>query len=303
MREPLQNTFSWSFSRSRTFTECPRKYWFHYYGSWGGWERDADPEARELYRLKKLTGLHLIAGDTVHRAIERALQTFKQGVTPDIEALVGWCKSEMSQALKDSREELWRENPSQFVRLAEHEYGPQPTRDTLVKIARKVGGSLRNFFVSVAYGMIKESDPERWLPMETLDTFDFEGTEVFAVPDFALRREDFVYIFDWKTGRKNKGNEDQVVLYALFAEAKWGADPDKVRAAPVYLLEGGTYDPQAVTEEDRERVRGMMRDSIGAMRERLADAEANVARKEDYEPLPGRACRFCNFRAVCPHAQ
>ena len=67
---PLENNFSWSFSRHRTFHDCPRKYWFHYYGSWEGWSDDAPAEAQELYRLKNITGLHLLAGDVVHRAIE-----------------------------------------------------------------------------------------------------------------------------------------------------------------------------------------------------------------------------------------
>ncbi len=58
----LENTFSWSFSRHSTFEECPRKYWFNYYGAWGGWEYDAPAEARELYLLKKISNLHMLAG-------------------------------------------------------------------------------------------------------------------------------------------------------------------------------------------------------------------------------------------------
>lgn len=302
--EPLENTFSWSFSRSRTFAECPRKYWFHYYGAWAGWEDDATDEQKQLYLLKKITGLHLLAGDVVHRAIERALQTHRRGAQCDVEGLIGWCKGEMQRGFLESKQELWRDAPSRFTRLFEHEYGPPPGRPFLLKIASKVGTSVRNFFVSAAFGMIRESDPEQWLPMETLDTFDFEGTEVFAVPDFALRYGDGnVYIFDWKTGRKSKENKDQVVLYAMFAEAKWDADPDSVQAAPVYLLDGGDYDPPPVTAADRERVAGFMRESIAAMRERLADVEGNVALKENFEPTPGHLCRWCNFRGVCPHAR
>ena len=301
--KPLENTFSWSFSRSRTFLDCPRKYWFHYYGSWGGWDDDAPADARELYRLKKITGLHLIAGDVVHRAIEQALHSWKQGVEPDAEALVAWCKGEMSRSFKDSKAGYWKDSPHRFTRLFEHQYGPTPTRDTLLKIAKKVGDSVRNFFISTAWGLIRESNPGEWLTMETLDSFEFEGTKVFAVPDFATRYGDDVLIFDWKTGRRVKANKDQVVLYALFAEAKWGVEADTVKAAPVYLLTGGKFEPERVTREDRERVAETMRTSIAAMRDRLADVETNTARKEDYEATPGHLCRWCNFRGVCPHAR
>ncbi|MHC4223166.1 MAG: PD-(D/E)XK nuclease family protein [Planctomycetota bacterium] len=300
---PLENTFSWSFSRSRSFTDCPRKYWFHYYGSWGGWAPDAPAEARELYRLKQITGLHLIAGDTVHRAIERALQGLARGADPDAERAVAWCKSEMQRGLLESRDGLWMENPKRYTRLFEHQYGPAPTRETLARIATKVGTSMRNFFTSQSFGIIRETDPAQWLPMETLDSFQFEGTKVFAVPDFACREGGEVLLFDWKTGRRDARNTDQVVLYALFAAAKWGADPDKVRAAPVYLLDGGAFDASAATVEDRERVSTLMRTSIEAMRARLTDPERNVARKEDFEAAPGTICRWCNFRGVCPHAR
>jgi hypothetical protein len=300
---PLENTFSWSFSRRRSFGDCPRKYWFHYYGSWGGWAPDAPAEARELYRLKQLTGLHLLAGDVVHRVIERALRAWARGVKPDAENAVTWCKSEMQRSFTESREGLWTENPKRYARLFEHHYGPTPDRELLERIAAKVGTSVRNFFTSQAFGVIRESDPALWLPMETLDSFDFEGTKVFAVPDFACRRNDEVLLFDWKTGRRDERNRDQVVLYTLFAAAKWGADPDKVSGAPVYLLAGGDFEPIATSVEDRDRLGGIMRTSIAAMRERLADPERNLSRKEDFEATPGQVCRWCNFRGVCPHAR
>ncbi len=300
---PLENTFSWSFSRHRTFEDCPRKYWFHYYGSWGGWGADGSDEARELYLLKNITGLHLIAGDTVHRAIERALHDWARGTSPDAEKIVAWCKGEMQRGFRESQQEAWRENPKRYTRLFEHHYGPTPDRATLERIAQKVGTSVRTFVASRAFAVIRETDPDHWLPMETLDSFEFEGTKVYAVPDFACRHDGEVLLFDWKTGKVDRKNNDQVVLYGLFAAAKWGADPDKVRAAPVYLLDGGEFAPLPVTAADRARVAGLIRASIGSMRQRLADPAGNDARKERFEPTPGNVCRSCNFRGVCPEAR
>jgi len=185
----LENTFSWSFSRSRTFADCPRKYWYHYYGSWGGWDRDALEQARELYRLKNISGLHLIAGDVVHRAIERLLTAFANGETPQADSTLAWCKKEMQRSFVESRDDVARESPKRYTRLAEHEFGPKPNPETLQKIARKVGTSVRNFFTSRSFAIIREIHPEDWLPMETLDSFDFEGTKVYAVPDFAAKHD------------------------------------------------------------------------------------------------------------------
>ena len=98
---PLENEFSWSISRARTFKDCPRKYWFHYYGSWGGWEPDADPEARELYQhlsevlsgqgLEVMTGNRVIevrpAGVSKARAAATILA--RRGGAPDLIAAFG----------------------------------------------------------------------------------------------------------------------------------------------------------------------------------------------------------------------
>ena len=300
----LENEFSWSLSRARTFQDCPLKYWFHYYGSWGGWEPDAPPETREIYLLKNLTGLHLIAGDIVHRAVEKALRNFSQGKEEtDPERVVTWCKTEMQRAFKESQEGIWRERPKQYTRLFEHEYGQTPQRDFLVRIAKKVGSSVRNFFTSQAFAVIRETDTNEWLPMETLDTFQFETTKVYAVPDFACRHRGEVLLFDWKTGKPDKRNEDQLVLYALFAAARWGVDVDTVRGAPVYLLTGGAFEPRAVTPEDRARIADRTRASIAAMKERLVDPATNTAERKAFEATPGFACRYCNFRGVCPQAR
>ena len=300
---PLENTFSWSLSRRRTFQDCPLRYWFHYYGSWGGWEPEGPETARELYLLKNLTNLHLIAGDVVHRAIERVLTGIHRGVKPEAERTVAWCKSEMQSSYKESQEELWRNAPKQFTRLFEHHYGPRPDRAFLQKIATKIGTAIRTFFDSRSYSIIRETDPGQWLPMETLDSFEFEGTTVYAVPDFACRHDDEILIFDWKTGRPDKRNKDQLVLYSMFAAIKWDADPDKIRAAPVYLLNGGDFKPATPTAEDRERVTEQMRDSIHEMQGLLVDVPTNTAHRENFRATPGYVCRSCNFRGVCPDAR
>ena len=70
----LRNEFSWSFSRHQALRACARRYYFKHYKSWGGWERDGDPAAREIYRLSKLESRPTWQGSVVHRSIARSLQ-------------------------------------------------------------------------------------------------------------------------------------------------------------------------------------------------------------------------------------
>ncbi|OLC33761.1 MAG: hypothetical protein AUH81_13305 [Candidatus Rokubacteria bacterium 13_1_40CM_4_69_5] len=84
----LVNEFSWSRSRDGTFQDCRRKYFYHYYASWGGWEATASEEVRRLYILKQLMSRQQWAGRVVHDAIELALQGLRNGRTVPVEPFI-----------------------------------------------------------------------------------------------------------------------------------------------------------------------------------------------------------------------
>ena len=80
MGESFRNKFSWSVSRDDTFLNCPRQYYFNYYGYWGGWEIDAPDRVRRIYVLKKIKNRAMWAGQVVHDCIARSLQNISRGV-------------------------------------------------------------------------------------------------------------------------------------------------------------------------------------------------------------------------------
>ncbi len=59
------------------FDSCLRRYYFHYYLSWGGWERQAPRIAREAFRLKRLTSLPLWRGQLVHYIATKVLASLR----------------------------------------------------------------------------------------------------------------------------------------------------------------------------------------------------------------------------------
>src|SRR3989454_9175316 len=84
----LTNDFSWSRSRDNAFQECKRRYYYHYYGAWGGWDAAAPEEVRRLYVLKQLASRQQWAGRVVHDAIEMALHAFAQGRDIPVEPFI-----------------------------------------------------------------------------------------------------------------------------------------------------------------------------------------------------------------------
>lgn len=312
----LENVFTWSTSRDGAFQRCQRQYWWQYYGSWGGWDRGAPAEAREAYVLKNLSTRWAWVGTVVHGAIEALLRRHQQAAgdagelafekprlpSVDVEAEVEALTERMRAQFRESREGHYRARPKRAFGLVEHEYADAVPRAEWQAMNEKAREALRSFLVSDLFQRIRASDARRWLPIEHLGQFDFEGTPVWAVLDFALRTpEDAVEIYDWKTGAVDPvGNRPQLVCYALYVQAAHGVPPERVTTQLVYLGPKPETHAVHVGPSDIQEVMHTMRTSIGSMRMRLVDPARNVARKDDF-PLTDdlEKCRVCSFRRLC----
>ena len=84
-KKEFKNQFSWSFSRHNSFETCKRKYYYSYYGCWGGWDKNADEKIKMLYALNKMTSLPMLAGSIVHDEVERTLKILRYGRKADPE--------------------------------------------------------------------------------------------------------------------------------------------------------------------------------------------------------------------------
>jgi hypothetical protein len=296
----LVNEFSWSRSRDATFQDCRRKYYYHYYGAWGGWQADAAAEVRRLYVLKQLASRQMWAGRVVHDAIEMALHVYREGREVPVEPFIADVIERMRNEWRSSRAGRYREHP-RTPALFEHEYALDVKPDVWQALSRNVATCLRNFFRLPLLEAVRKTPPEHWSIEHWSKMFDFEGTPVWIAPDFGYWNADgMLTLVDWKTGASDaEATAFQLGCYALYAREVLGVEP-----AQVDLLEANLREP-AVTplgwDDGRlETIRDQLRLSIRAMRAYLADPAANAARIEDFERTEElRICRWCNFRAVC----
>jgi hypothetical protein len=296
----LANEFTWSRSRDSVFQECRRKYYYHYYGAWGGWEPDAPPEVRRLYLLKQLVSRQQWAGRVVHDAIELALQGFRHGRVVPVEPFIADVIERMRAEWRASRSGRYRDDPKSCA-LFEHEYGLELSREAWRAVGAHVAACLRNFFRLPLLAEIRRTPPEHWSIEHWSRVFDFEGTAVWVAPDFGFwTPEGRLGLVDWKTGTGQEGGAAfQLGCYALYAREVLGVEP-----AQVDLYEVNLREPRVVVHRwDDERLREVqeqLRLSIRAMKAYLADPVANVAVLTDFERTEDlRICRWCNFRAVC----
>lgn len=299
-RPPLENRFSWSKSRADIFGGCRRRYYLHYYAYWGGWEDTAPVRQRRLYVMRRLSSKEQWAGVAVHDAIARALVRLQRGRPFDLPRTVDETRMRMRAQWRGSRDGLYWRIRKGFG-LLEHEY-KDPVSDQAWKANWDlVERCLVGFARSAVLERIQRSDPARWKPIDRLDSFQLDGVDVWAAPDFAyLDADDHLEIIDWKTGAARDSDHLQLAGYTAFAEAKWGVPPERVRASLVYLARDEVADV-VVDPASVAHFREEARASMALMRSHLADPARNVARAEDTFERTTELwrCRACAFRREC----
>ena len=299
MRE-LANEFSWSRSRDGAFQECRRKYYYHYYGAWGGWEATAPEDVRRLYVLKQLASRHQWAGRTVHDAVEMALHAFRDGRNIPVEPFVRDVIERMRGEWRSSNAGRYRENPK-LLALFEHEYRVELKPEAWQALSRNVAACLRNFFTLPLVATIRKTAAEHWSIEHWSKMFAFEGTQVWMAPDFGFwTDEGRLALVDWKTGGSNpEGTAFQLGCYALYANEVLGVEPARVDLYEANLREP-LVTPLRWDDGRLEAVKEQLRLSVRSMKAYLVDPEANVAVMADFERTENlRICKWCNFRAVC----
>ena len=295
----IENKFSWSFSRHKMHSECPRKYYYHYYAFWGGWSPNADPFRKKLYCLRNMKNLPMWAGEIVHQTIKWILQAKKNKINIPLDKAHHYAESLIRTGWQQSLNKDWLNQPKEALNLFEHYY-QRPVSQEIIdkKLRTKVYPSLENFYDSGFLEDLARIPPEDYLIMEKLESFAFNGTTVYIVPDLAIR-SDFYYLYDWKTGTPSDDDILQLSAYALYAATKWNLAMDQVKIIPVYLsLKPTSF--AACRELETGRISEFIQTSIEEMKSRLTCAVSNQACVERFPKTASRhRCQTCFFQEVC----
>ena len=298
---------SWSRSRHDTLSICPRRYYYHYYGSWRGWDRDAsDAEARRAYLLKQLTGLRAELGRSLHRRAYEVGFRVAQGLEPPgLDELLDRTRGELNEVVLSSRDrEGFRHRPSRHPFLRSSWYGGGPSQEEIAETKDRMQRAHENLhghglWSAVDRGEVEVTylhDPD--VPPEP--AFDLDGVPVYAEPDLVLRRagDGDPVVVDWKSGRERGDDRWQLALAAVAVRESTGEAPRLGRVE--YLATGGSASVElegATLEEALRRAR----ESLSEMEGCLEDPAENRAKPKAAFPLTERrsACGWCGFYELC----
>lgn len=298
----LTNDFSWSYSRHVCFQTCLRRYYYTYYGAWGGWDETAPTRTRHLYMLKRLSTRQQWAGTHIHRAIERLLNT-PQPMPSSLleETLTQEILQDMRNEFRASRAKEYRRDPVHISGLLEHEYDVPVSTEEWRQIADRVAEGIRNFLNSPLWAEFFTLPPTSWLGIEKKDSFLLDGLHIFSVVDAIRQSENTLSIYDWKTGQADLENhKHQLGVYALYARHTWPQATLPIQAI-LYNPITGAQRTYSFGEEDLEETKEFIHDSADEMLFPLDDPKDNTAQEDAFDFTDDvSACKNCAFLRLCP---
>lgn len=301
MSPALRNDFSWSVSRDSTLQECPRKYYFSYYGSWGGWESDAPKRIREIYLLKQLKNRPLWIGEVVHQCISRSLTNLSRGIPVlTLEKILSITRDRMRQDFRHSKALRYRQNPKAYTGLFEHEYEMDVSDAEWKAAAGQVDRCLVNFYESEHFRRFTSLERTQFLEIERFSSFNLDNIKIHVRLDCAVEDGGRIIVWDWKTGKSSRsGFPLQLACYAWYAGGAFEVNPTQVLTRQFELYEGAMHE-QTLTPQSFDEFFSYIRGSIADMRGMLDDAGKNLASEESFAKVErANVCLRCNFLKVC----
>jgi hypothetical protein len=293
--------FSWSHARDRTYSECPRRAYYTYYGSHEGWLRDALPAVQRAYRLKKLTSLSMLLGQEIHARAREITEIVRAGgALPTLHDTIDRTRDGMNRVWRSSKDRgAFERRPSRHPMLIEV-YKGLPAAERFATLRGRIQLLSENLLHWPGWDEIAACGRDGVHLFDAIDPIDHGGHALYAAPDLAYGTDgDALTIQDWKCGGED-GVEAQLGVYAVYLRAR-GLGPH-FKGRVVNLLTPHDRDV-SLTEAVLEGAVRRIRDSTWDMRRYLEDMDVkrNVALPVitfPQEPAEDK-CRWCLFEELC----
>ncbi|WP_338596767.1 PD-(D/E)XK nuclease family protein [Clostridium baratii] len=299
---------SWSISRVKTIKSCLREYYYTYYGSHRGWDPEASYEQKYSWRLKKLTNIWLAFGDVIHKAIKNIIDFKKNNIDKeiDVDALKEFVRTNLNIIVKQSSRKdsilRWNEYPKGNM-LLEYYYDGKLEREDILEIKERIEQCVENIFESKTFFDINKGEYLDILEVDegNFDYFFHEGVKVFALIDLLyLDNDRNIVIVDWKTGKQNEEDREQLLVYLLYVMEKYNVPVEKVKGRVEYLLQGEHVEYNFINE-DVEHIKNRISLEINVINALLVDENNNIPKDKDTFIMCDEdfKCNKCKYRRLC----
>ena len=299
-KKPTQ--LEWSFSKRGVLEQCPRKYYYQYYGSNLKTAKN-DPDKEILHFLKKLQNRHLRTGDILHYVIRWYLMKLQKGEHLSLDSLLQWALRDLHKDIEYSQQ-YKHGTPLPEVKypptlLLEFYYGQTDVEFLCSEAEERLIRALTNFVESQNFTQFREGVTDRSALIEKSARIKNDYFTISGKVDLVFWKGDKYVIVDWKTGGLNSSDDSlQMLAYALWAKYKFECPLDTIILHRVYL-DNNTFSTFHVDEKDMVRAEGRILQDLDRMQE--VDNYGMQGLVEAFTPCAQpKICELCQYQEICP---
>lgn len=278
----------WSSSRYELFDKCRRQYYYNYYS-----KHVKDIPTYKIKKLKALTSVPLEIGNVIHDVMEAFLRRLQKSDS-DID------EKKFFEYAKQKANEYFSHKT--FIEI----YYNQMEKIDEESADNKMAECLTNFINSPTYN---------WLFMKAINNRDnwmiepggygetrLDGLKAYCKMDFLFPVDDYIYILDWKTGKKNEfKHRNQLTGYAAAASNNFDISWKVIFPKIVYLHPEFEELEIELKENDINDFFRKVKEQTDEMYSLCSDVENNIPLPIDNFPKTPSTniCKYCNFQELC----
>ena len=294
---------TWSYSKRSVLIQCPRKYYYEYYGANKRTAKN-EPLKGQLHFLKKLQNRYERTGALLHLMISQYLKKARAGDVLTFERLRPWVSDIYQKDINFSAEYhdevVVPDHINAPILMHEFYYKQRDANTVCVDAGTRMIDGLRIFFESKIFGQFRFYGANDEACIEQSINIPSIPCKVDGKLDLAYQNGDYVYVVDWKSGEHDGSGNDslQLAVYAIWAKEHFGCSTEQIRIYKAYL----GSDELVEFPIDDQTLRN-------AWTRIVQDAEHMISVSEYGEDGIAEAftpcghagvCALCSYRQVCP---
>ncbi len=291
----------WSFSKMQTFRDCPRRYYFLYYGSKKRTAKE-EPLKNKLSTLAGLSNKYLYQGYLIHNLISIYFKKAKSGDTWTLTKLQSFAKKIIEEVfvyndeVKSGSENKEEEYPKPLLKeLLYDKVDPEELKE---EIFETVSLCLESFLTAKQYKYIRKGGMKLSSKIEANTSFILkENLLIDGKVDIAFIDEKHLVIADWKTGKKEiEDTSLQLLVYAIWARQLKDWDFGSLEIQKAYLADG-IVETMEFSELHVDRAKARIMQDVELLKEMDEFGKASI--KDAFAMHVGDNCKNCQFEEIC----
>jgi len=301
-RRSESEMLDWSPSKRGQLEQCPRRYYYQYYGD------PLEIVAGQMASLKfyrKLTNSWMLAGILLHQKIKELFGVWKSSGTVEanrfvIDVAQRWQRVRES-SVQFVRSGNYREPPARAL-LMEFVFADSAANKMWREAGERLEKALRGFLTLPGIGPFRAGGLVDGAVIEKRVLVEGPGFRMRGQIDLAWRGNGRVTVADWKSGNRESADSDlQLLAYALAVRNRFDCALDEIDLFRVELGSGRVV-PLTVNQQEAARAKARMAQDTALMIDLHKYGKRAII--EAFTPTGSpNICRLCPYQRICPGSE